>query len=60
MKNFRLRSSSFLLLAALTGAATAHEGHGMPGSSHWHASDLLAPLLVAALAGLGWWLGRRK
>ncbi len=56
MKNL----SPVFLLLLLAGTAAAHEGHGMPGSSHWHASDLLLPLLVAALAGLGWWLGRRK
>jgi uncharacterized membrane protein YadS len=49
-----------LLLLILAGTASAHEGHGLPGSSHWHVSDLLAPLLVAAMAALGWWLGRRK
>ena len=50
------------LLATLLApwAAHAHEGHGLPGSSHWHASDVLLPLLVAACAALGWWLGRRK
>ncbi|MFN5047334.1 hypothetical protein [Roseateles sp.] len=56
LKNF----SPVLLLILLASEAAAHEGHGMPGSSHWHASDVLLPLLVVACAALGWWLGRRK
>ncbi|MCI1192393.1 hypothetical protein MOJ79_11115 [Calidifontimicrobium sp. SYSU G02091] len=47
--------------AALAGwPALAHEGHGLPGVSHWHASDVFGvALAVAVLAGL-WWFGRRK
>jgi hypothetical protein len=41
-------------------AAMAHEGHGLPGTSHWHASDVFGlVLVVAAVAGL-WWFSRRK
>lgn len=44
------------LLAALSGSilasnslpAWAHEGHGMPGFAHWHASDVLGFVAVAA------------
>ncbi len=43
-----------------TSAAQAHEGHGLPGSSHWHASDTLGLLLVVVLAAGALWLGRRK
>ncbi len=51
----------FAAAAALAaGPALAHEGHGLPGLSHWHASDGFGLVLaVAAVAGL-WWLGRRK
>ncbi|MGY0195935.1 hypothetical protein ACWA7J_12770 [Leptothrix sp. BB-4] len=46
-------------LIALTALqAQAHEGHGMPGVSHWHAGDTslwLAGIAVAA----GLWLARR-
>ena len=41
-------------------AAQAHEGHGLPGTSHWHASDTLGLLLVVVLAAGALWLGRRK
>jgi hypothetical protein len=41
-------------------AVLAHAGHGLPGASHWHASDVFGLVLaVAAVAGL-WWLGRGK
>ena len=47
-----------LLLAA--GAAAAHEGHGMPGTSHWHASDVLGIVLAVLAAAGAWWWIRRK
>jgi hypothetical protein len=40
--------------------ADAHSGHGMPGTSHWHATDTAGLLLVVLLAGAAWWLSRRK
>ena len=47
-------------LLAWTGLTQAHEGHGLPGLSHWHADDALVWLAVAAVAGAGLWLARRK
>lgn len=42
------------------GAAFAHEGHGMPGAYHWHATDVLGYLLIAVAAvGAAWWSGRK-
>jgi hypothetical protein len=38
--------------------AQAHEGHGMPGVSHWHAGDTSLWLVGAAVA-VGLWLARR-
>jgi hypothetical protein len=46
--------------ALLPFAALAHEGHGLPGPSHWHATDTLGLLLVAVGAAAAWWLARRK
>ena len=50
----------FLALALLAGTnlAQAHGGHGLPGQSHWHASDVA--LVLAAVAVLGLWLVCRK
>ena len=41
-------------------AASAHTGHGLPGASHWHATDTLGLLLVAAAAAGAWFFIRRK
>jgi hypothetical protein len=36
----------------------AHEGHGLPGISHWHSTDVLGFVVVAALiAGVIWFKG---
>jgi hypothetical protein len=47
-----------LLLLAGTALAQAHPGHGLPGLSHWHASDVA--LLLAVVGAVGLWLARRK
>jgi hypothetical protein len=48
---------SALMLVAGASLAQAHEGHGLPGLSHWHASDVA--LLLAVVAAVGVWLARR-
>jgi hypothetical protein len=53
-----LRAAPFAML--LCAAAQAHEGHGLSGSSHWHATDTLLLLGVAAVAVAGLWWSRRK
>ena len=49
---------SFSMLAAWAGLAQAHDGHGLPGASHWHAGDVA--LVLAAVAVVGLWLARRN
>jgi hypothetical protein len=45
--------------AALTTLpAWAHEGHGLFGS-HWHATDALGFVAVAALVALAVWLSKK-
>ena len=44
---------------AVSGAALAHEGHGM-GAVHWHATDLAGLGVVTVLAGLVLWLAKGK
>ena len=46
------------LLAAGANLAQAHEGHGLPGLSHWHAGDVA--LVLAAVAVVGLWLAWRN
>ncbi len=53
------------LAILLSGAAThlgafAHEGHGLPGSTHWHATDTLGFVGVALVAVLVWAINKRK
>ncbi|WP_164868317.1 hypothetical protein [Hydrogenophaga sp. NH-16] len=45
-----------LVLATLP--AFAHEGHGLFGS-HWHATDALGFVGVAALVGFAIWMSRK-
>ena len=52
--------ASTALLLCVCAAATAHEGHGLPGTSHWHATDTWGFALVAALAALAIWSSRDK
>jgi len=49
----------------LSGAAThfgalAHEGHGLQGSAHWHATDVLGFIGVVLVAAAVWFIGKGK
>ena len=46
------------LLASLAAGVQAHSGHGVQQASHWHASDSVGFLMVAALVALVIWLSR--
>ncbi len=53
------------LVILLSGAAThfgawAHEGHGLTGSAHWHATDTLGFVGLALVAALVWFIGKGK
>ena len=45
-----MKHPSTLLLLAVAGYSHAHEGHGLPGLSHWHAGDAL--LLLTDVSGV--------
>ena len=50
------RHLSLLLAASFTTLpAWAHEGHGMPGFAHWHPSDVLGFVAVAAVVAAVIW-----
>ena len=52
---------SILLCGALTQwGAFAHEGHGLEGSAHWHATDTLGFIALAFVAALVWFIGKGK
>ena len=46
--------------AGITGATAAfsHEGHGLQGI-HWHATDTLGFIAVAAMVAVAVWLSRK-
>jgi hypothetical protein len=50
----------FLPLVLAHGAALAHEGHGFQTLSHWHASDALGLLALAAVVAVLWSFIKRK
>jgi hypothetical protein len=49
-----------LLGLAAAAPALAHEGHGLPGSAHWHATDVFGWVVAAvAVAVAAWWIRRK-
>jgi uncharacterized protein HemY len=52
----------FLLLPTLASTlASAHEGHGIEGASHYHATDVWGFVALAIVAAVVWWFsGRNK
>ncbi len=56
--NNKLLLAAAAALAALP--AQAHEGHGLPGATHWHATDVAGLVAIVALAaGAAWWIRRK-
>ena len=58
-----MTSRSFALLAFLACAfpTWAHEGHGLDGTSHYHATDVWGFVILAFLMVVVWWFtGRGK
>ena len=53
----RVLSAALLALPLL---AQAHDGHGAPGDSHWHATDTWGLLVTLTGIAAVMWLGRRK
>ncbi len=54
------RVITLLTMGSLSAPALAHEGHGMPGVAHWHATDVLGFVALAAVvAGVIWFKGRK-
>ena len=50
-----------LLLVALWPVLSwAHEGHGMEGASHYHATDVWGFFAALAVIAVMWWMGRGK
>lgn len=47
-------------LAFLPVLAQAHEGHGIEGASHYHATDVWGFVAFAGVVAVMWWIGRDK
>ena len=54
------RLISSLALLVLPIVVEAHEGHGIEGASHYHATDVLGFLAALAVIAAVWWMGRGK
>ena len=52
-----MKTTTFLAAALSTLPVWAHDGHGMV-ASHWHASDALGFVALAAVAGAFLWFTR--
>ena len=49
------------LFPLLPSLAVAHEGHGIEGASHYHATDVWGFVSIAVAAAVVWWFtGRGK
>ena len=48
-----------LALTQLANTAMAHDGHGLGGSTHWHASDALGFVIAAALVAAAFYFGKK-
>ena len=53
------RLSALALLGSLSAPALAHEGHGLPGLTHWHATDVLGFVVAAALVAVAFYFGKK-
>ena len=40
--------------------AIAHEGHGIEGQSHYHATDVWGFVAFVGVIAVMWWMGRNK
>ena len=48
-----------ITLLSLGSLAQAHEGHGIAGASHWHATDSGSWIIALAVMAVGYLLSRK-
>ena len=59
--HFKLSTCTSIALGLLTAsAAHAHEGHGMPGLTHWHSTDVWGFIALAGMVAVVIWMKGRK
>ena len=57
-RSFSLPLASWAL-TTLTQNAFAHDGHGLGGTHHWHATDALGFVVAAALVAVAVYFGKK-
>ncbi len=50
----------FSLISLSPALVLAHEGHGIEGASHYHATDVWGFLALVGVIAVMWWMGRNK
>ncbi|MEY2677761.1 MAG: hypothetical protein RLZ00_453 [Pseudomonadota bacterium] len=48
------------LISLMPAWAIAHEGHGIEGASHYHATDVWGFVAFVGVIAVMWWMGRNK
>jgi hypothetical protein len=54
-----MKKINVMLASAIGAAALAHDGHGLGGSAHWHATDVLGFVVAAALVAAAVYFGKK-
>ena len=54
-----MKKITSLLVSAIGTATLAHDGHGLGGSSHWHATDALGFWAAVALVAVAVYFGKK-
>ena len=54
-----MKKITLMLTSAIATAALAHDGHGLGGSTHWHATDALGFVVAAALVAVAFYFGKK-
>jgi len=53
------RMDRMIFMTLMPMIAQAHEGHGMEGASHYHATDTLGFVVFLFMVALLWWFSGR-
>jgi len=54
-----MKKITLMLSSAIGAASLAHDGHGLGGSAHWHATDAIGFVIAAALVAVAVYFGKK-
>ncbi|WP_291933551.1 hypothetical protein [Limnohabitans sp.] len=54
-----MKKITLILSSTIATATVAHDGHGLGGSAHWHATDALGFVVAAALVAVAFYFGKK-